>query len=149
MKRIVMIIALLGLIAAMVGCVDEEYSYITKHGMMVSVGKINNPGPKKVEFWTDATILLWLMYDPSMMRCMYESVADTHAYYYDEDHIMLNGQMVGGWALPGEYHASNGDEKKFIRATVHELSHIFVGECAGLWDINGSHAVMKEQGVPF
>lgn len=133
------------LMLALCACGDTDPSYFTNHGMAVTVGLKNKPGPRTVEKWTDFTIIFWRFFYPSWLACMNDSIAGIHAYFYDEDFVVSDGSKVGGYAERSlDIHTSNGHRKKVRAIFIHELSHVFVGECGGVWNSNGSHAVFDE-----
>ncbi len=77
---------------------------------------------------------------------MNNAVANTHAFFVDEDYVMLDGKKYAGLAHSADMtlEISYGDPVKVRGVFIHELSHVFVGECGGTWTNDGSHAIFKE-----
>lgn len=143
--RLVRLFAVIILLLSMSGCAPEPDFY-TNHGLGVTVGAKNNPGPKLIEFWTDQTILFWRFHYPHWLQCMNDATTKTHAFFYDEDFVMNGDRKVAGVAHSSDLtiEISNGDQKKVRGVFIHELSHVYLGECGGVWTNDGSHAVFKE-----
>ena len=141
MGKIAIILAVMMLCA----CGGVDPSYFTNHGMIVTVSEKNRPGPKAVEKWTDFTIGFWRFFHPSWLVCMNNSTASTHAIFYDKDYVENDGERLAGYAERDlTIHVSNGPGKKVPVTFVHELSHVLVGECGGVWGNHGSHAMFVE-----
>jgi len=145
MRKIVILAALIVLCS----CGDTPPNYFTIHGMAVTVGDSARPGPKTVEKWTDTTIIFWRFFYPSWLVCMNNSTSMTHAYFHDKDFVWNNGEKVAGYSEHKtlSIHISNGSTSKVRGVFAHELSHVFVGECGGVWSQNGSHAIFDELGL--
>lgn len=130
----------------LLGCGGVEPDFYTYHGMAVTVGDKNRPGPRTVEFWTDQTIFFWRLHYPQWLQCMNDSTKLVHAIFVDEDHVMSNGKKYGGLAHSDDLtiEISCCGTWKVRGVFIHELSHVYAGECGGVWSNNGSHAMFDE-----
>jgi hypothetical protein len=145
MKKNVLIKLSIILLFVLFGC-GVEPEYYTNHGMGVTVGERNNPGPRTVEFWTDQTIVFWRLYEPHWLQCMNNVTNQVHAFFVDEDHVSIGDKAYAGFAHRNDLtiEISYGEAFKIRGVFIHELSHIYVGECGGVWSTNGSHAIFDE-----
>ncbi len=131
----------------LIGCgISDEPDFYTNHGLSVTVGAKNNPGPRTIELWTDQTIIFWRYHYPHWLQCINDNIESSHAYFVDEEFVMHNGKKYYGLAHSRDLSmeiACCGEYK--VRGTfIHELSHIFLGQCVGIWNNNGSHAIFEE-----
>ena len=136
--------------------IEAPPSFITTQGVNVYVEEKNNPGPKTVGAWIDLTIIFWKFYHPAWHTCINKSLQKTNAYFLDDRWLPYYGSEVAGVAFErnGKFYAliSYSENIKFQHSRfifMHELSHVFVGECGGVWDNDGSHAIFKELGLWF
>lgn len=149
----------------LLSCGPGEYDYIiesppnftTEQGVNVYVEEKNNPGPQTVGHWVDLTVIFWKFHFPSWYTCMNKKMQLTNAYFVDDRWIPHShfGE-VAGVALErnGRFHViiTYSENIKFQHSRyifMHELSHVFVGECGGVWNNDGSHAIFKERGLGF
>lgn len=146
MKRLLLILALL------VSACGSDYSYITNHGLAVTVGEMNSPSPAQVERWTDYTIVFWRFHFPHWLVCMNNTLQSTTAVFVDDKELEYDGAVAAGFAFKDDleiqiawntFWGMNNSKNVFI----HELSHVFVGECGGVWDANGSHSIFSGRGL--
>ncbi len=136
--------------------INQDPSFYTDYGMAVTVGVKNNPGPDMVDRWIQLTISFWKFWEPSWVGCMYDRVTRTHTIFADDKtipHIDYEDGVSGvahRWQDMFYPIISYRDSIKMQHSRfvfMHELSHVFVGECGGVWDNDGSHAIFKEKGL--
>lgn len=145
MKDKLLIFSIIVSLFTLLGC-DAPPDYYTNRGLGVSVGELNNPGPQAVGYWTDETIDFWRLYNYSWIKCMTDVTSQVHAFFVDEDHVDKNGKQYSGLAHKRNLtiEISYGGIVKVRGVFIHELSHVYVGECGGVWSNDGSHAIFKE-----
>jgi hypothetical protein len=135
----------------LIGCGgDSDYGFYTNHGMEVTVGAKNNPGPALVELWTDQTIDFWRDLYPHWLQCMNNNTSLVHVSFIDEDFLIFKDEKYAGLAYRKSLiiEISYRENIKIVRNIfIHELSHVFVGNCLGTWNTNSSHAIFKEVGL--
>jgi hypothetical protein len=81
---------------------------------------------------------------------MNDVTKQVHAFFVDEDHVDgKNGHPYAGLAHSDDLtiEISYGGPIKIRGVFIHELSHVYVGECGGVWSNNGSHAIFAESGL--
>jgi len=137
--------------------IESLPSFTTVQGIKVYVEEKNNPGPQTVGHWADLTVVFWKFHFPSWHACMNEKMQRTKAYFVDDRWIIHShfGEVAGvALGKNGKFYVliSYSENIKFQHSRyifMHELSHVFVGECGGVWGNDGSHAIFKERGLWF
>lgn len=128
------------LVFLFVAC-GKGYDFETNHGIQVSCSEHNCPLQEDIEAWTDNTIGFWIYYYPEWRRCMYSKMDGIYVFFVEEDHVTYDDKNVAGYATSKlDVWIAN---IAYIEVVYnHELSHIFLGECGGIWD--GSHEVFAD-----
>lgn len=132
------------------GCGIVEPDFITKYDMEVTIGEKNNPNAKTIEIWTKETMDFWRKDFSYWDKCMYNCNTLVQAFFVDEKYVTgFDGNAYAGLTHRRDLsiEISNGTPESIRYVFIHELSHVYLGECEGVWSVAGSHAMFEVYGL--
>jgi len=132
---------LIFLIILLASCGSSEPDFYTRYGTQVFVGEINKPTKESLELWTQTTIEFWTKIFPKWAQCFEGRTSYLTAHFLDEDYILWKNRKFSGLAKRSStrIYVSSGNPYKVRTTFIHELSHIYLGDCGGFWDNDRAH----------